>query len=52
MAMCGTGEALIEPDGEEAASLRVTRQWRKPLSLEEVAQMAPTREVLARPGRP
>ena len=52
MAMCGTDEPLIEPDGEEASLLKVTRQWRKPLSIEEVAQMAPTPEVRARPGRP
>ena len=52
MAMCGSIEPLIEPEGAELAMLRVTRQWRKPLSISEVAQMAPTPEVLARPGRP
>jgi hypothetical protein len=29
----------------------VTRQWRWPLSIEEVNQLAPTAEVRARPGR-
>lgn len=51
MGMCGV-EALIEPEGEEAALLRVTRQWRKPLSIEEIAQMADTPEVRERKGRP
>lgn len=32
--------------------LRVTRQWRKPLAIEEVNRMAQTPEVRARPGRP
>lgn len=52
MSMCGSDEPLIEPEGEELAMLKTTRQWRKPLSIIEVAQMAPTPEVLARPGRP
>ena len=52
MAMCGSDEPLIEPEGEELAMLKRTRQWRKPLSIVEVAQMAPTQEVLSRPGRP
>lgn len=52
MAMCGTDEPLIEPSGDEAAMMRVTRQWRRPLSISEVAQMADTPEVRARPGRP
>lgn len=47
MAMCGTHEPLIEDH-----NTTVTRIWRKPLSLEEVNQMAPTPEVRARPGRP
>jgi hypothetical protein len=50
-AMCGTDEPPIAPEGEEAALLRVTRQWRKPLSMAEVAQLAPTPEVRTRPGR-
>ena len=49
---CGTDEPVIEPEGEELAQLRVTRQWRKPLSIEEINRMAPTAEVRARPGRP
>ena len=51
-ARCGTDEALIEPQGEEAALLRITRQWRKPLRVDEVARMAPTPEVRERKGRP
>jgi hypothetical protein len=52
MGMCGTHEPLIESEDEEAALLRVTRQWRKPLAVEEVARMAPTPEVRERRGRP
>ena len=52
LAMCGTDEPAIAPEGEEAALLVVTRQWRKPLSIAEVAQMAPTPEVRQRQGRP
>ena len=51
MGMCGT-EQLIEPDADEQAVMRVTRQWRRPLSIEEVARMAPTPEVRERKGRP
>jgi len=47
-AMCGSSEPPIEPDGEERAMMLVTRQWRKPLSLEEVARMADTPDVRAR----
>lgn len=52
--MCGVGtdEALIMPEGEEAAILRVTRQWRKPLRIDEVNRMASTPEVRERRGRP
>lgn len=47
MVMCGTTEPLVaDPDA------RVTMQWRKPLSIEEVARMAPTPEVRERKGRP
>jgi hypothetical protein len=49
MAMCGTNEPLIEAIGEDAV---VTMQWRKPLSIEEVARMAQTPEVRERKGRP
>ena len=48
----GTDEPFFEPTGEEAAMLKVTRQWRKPLRIDEVNLMAPTPEVRARPGRP
>lgn len=51
-AMCGSSEPLIEPEGEELAMLKSTRQWRKPLSIEEVNRMAPTQEVRERRGRP
>lgn len=50
--MVGTAEPPIEPTGEEAALLTVTRQWRRPLSIEEVNRMAPTPEVRERRGRP
>lgn len=50
--MCGSNEPVIAPEGEEAAMLTVTLQWRKPLSIEEVARMAPTVEVRERKGRP
>jgi hypothetical protein len=49
---CGTSEPLIPVEGEERALLRITMQWRKPLSLAEVERMAPTAEVRQRPGRP
>ena len=48
----GTNEPFIEPTGEELALIKSTRQWRKPLSIEEINKMAPTHEVRARPGRP
>lgn len=47
MTMCGTTEPLVEDH-----DARVTMQWRKPLSIEEVARMAPTVEVRERKGRP
>jgi hypothetical protein len=55
----GTDEPLIEEDlttmagelGIDPGAI-VTRQWRKPLSIVEIAQMAETPEVRARPGRP
>lgn len=52
MAMCGTDEPLIEPQGDEAALLIITRQWRKPLRLDEISRLAQTTEVKQRPGRP
>jgi hypothetical protein len=51
LAMCGTSEPVIEPQ-DERAFLTSTRQFRKPLSIEEINRMAPTPEVRARKGRP
>lgn len=48
----GSPEQVIPVEGEERAMLKVTMQWRKPLSIMEVNQMAQTPEVRARPGRP
>lgn len=48
----GSSEAVIPVEGEEKAMLKVTMQWRKPLSFGEITRMAPTAEVRARPGRP
>lgn len=48
----GSPEPVIPVEGEERASLRVTMQWRRPLSILEVNQMAQTPEVRDRPGRP
>lgn len=42
----GTVEAWIEELGQ------ITIQYRKPLRLDEVAQMAQTQPVRERPGRP
>ena len=50
--MCGSDEPAIAPEGEEAALLTVTAQWRKPLSIMEINRMAPTPEVRERRGRP
>ena len=52
LGMCGSPEPVIEPDGEEAAMMKVTRQWRRPLSVVEVTRLAPTPEVRERRGRP
>ena len=52
LGMCGSAEPVIEPDGEEAAMMKVTRQWRRPLSVVEVTRLAPTAEVRERRGRP
>lgn len=46
----GSPESLIPVEGKDM--LTVTVQWRKPLSITEVAQMANTSEVRARLGRP
>jgi hypothetical protein len=52
MTMCGTAEPLVAADDFPTGHVRVTMQWRKPLSIEEVARMAPTPEVRERKGRP
>lgn len=44
----GTSEPFIP---EELGKVVIAMQWRKPLSILEVAQMAPTAEVLNRLGR-
>lgn len=47
----GTDEPwYLDEDWLESGE-RYTVQWRKPLSVSEVNQMAPTPEVLQRPGR-
>lgn len=52
MDMCGTSEPLIEDDTSWTGRMVVTKQWRKPCSIEEVARLAPTPEVRERKGRP
>jgi hypothetical protein len=52
MGMCGTNEALIEDTNHVPGRQPATKQWRKPLSIEEVARMAQTPEVRERRGRP
>ena len=53
---CGTDEPWFLEDPKmfqgETGRVMISAQWRKPLSLAEVAQMAPTSEVRQRPGRP
>lgn len=51
---CGTEEpwffdAEFYGDAQEYA---VAAHWRKPLRIDEVNQLAPTADVMARPGRP
>jgi hypothetical protein len=51
---CGTDEEWFfdaEFYGDFQAEA-VAVHWRKPLRIDEVNQMAPTPEVIARPGRP
>jgi hypothetical protein len=48
----GSSERIIPVEGAERAGLKVTMQWRKPLSFSEIAQLAQTPEVRTRPGRP
>jgi hypothetical protein len=45
-------ETIIPITGAELAAAMVTMQWRRPLSFAEIAQLAQTPEVRARPGRP
>jgi len=42
----GTGEPYVEERGTMSV------HWRRPLSIEEINQMAPTEEVRERRGRP
>jgi hypothetical protein len=49
---CGTDEPLFEADDFPVGYRRVTRQWRKPLTIVEVNRMAATPEVKERKGRP
>ena len=46
MGRLGTDEKLIADHTASALT------WRKPLSIVEINQMAPTADVRARPGRP
>lgn len=48
----GSDAPIIPVTGEERASLKSTMQWRKPLSMAEIALLAQTAAVTARPGRP
>lgn len=48
----GSPEPVIPVEGEERAMLSFTMQWRKPLGVHEIGQMAGTPEVRAREGRP
>lgn len=45
----GTDEALIE---DTTPGVVISRQWRKPLRIDEAAQLAQTPEVRERRGRP
>lgn len=53
---CGTDEPWFLEDpiefADETGKTMIAGNWRKPLRLDEVNQMAPTPEVRARPGRP
>ena len=52
---CGTDEPWFLEDPKqfefETGRVMIAAQWRKPLSIQEVAQMAPTPEVRQREGR-
>lgn len=48
----GTAEPYVEEDMSAVIGLRaVSVHWRKPLRVDEIAQLAPTPEVRSRPGR-
>lgn len=47
----GTDEAFVYEDMTALNRGTITVNWRKPLRLEEINQMAPTEEVRMRPGR-
>lgn len=49
----GTNEPYIMEEHTMMLGLRaIAVHWRKPLRIDEITRMAPTPEVLARPGRP
>lgn len=49
----GTDEPYVMEEMTGMLGLRaIAVHWRKPLRIDEVNQMAPTPEVLSRPGRP
>lgn len=49
----GTDEPWVIERGDQLFGQRgVSAHYRRPLRIEEIAQMAPTAEVRARPGRP
>ena len=49
----GTDEPLIEENAQSSLNRPIVSvNWRKPLRIEEVNQMAQTPEVKQRPGRP
>lgn len=49
----GTDEVyVIEEMSKQFGERAVSVHYRKPLRIDEIAQMAPTEEVLVRPGRP
>jgi hypothetical protein len=48
----GTDEPFIYEDMTDINPATIIGTWRKPLRIDEIAQMEPTAEVRARPGRP
>lgn len=47
----GTDEWVIEEMTAQFGMRAISVHYRRPLSMAEVAEMAPTPEVIARPGR-